>query len=171
MMKRISLKLFLALLTFLIGSSLTAFWIFIKYPIENVVVEDTEQSQIFHVPESKDCSGRVEIVYESSLMGVNSLDGIFRITNNSCETVYYFGNHQTNNQNSWIKQNGKVKYIEIERDTEIKERELKPNETTWFWIPTPQNSKPFEAGFTLRIGVDRKEERYLVTVKKQLEHY
>ena len=168
-MRRKLVKLVSALLTFLIGCSITAFRIYRDSPDSNVSVEDTlEISQVFHAPEDKKCDGQVEIVYESSLEGVDALDAIFAVANNSCEMIYYFGHSQTNNQNSWIRQNGKVKYIELIRDVEILERQLKPGEKTWFWIPAPLNKKAFEAGFTIRIGDERREKMLSVKVDKQL---
>ena len=50
-----------------------------------------------------------------------------------------------------------------------KEQELKPNESTIFFMPVPQNDKPFEAGFIFQVSNERKEKIIWVKVEKQLK--
>ena len=117
-MKRISLRLFLALLTFLIGISLTAFWMFIYYPksilpSQIVVVSDNtnEQAKIFELNKPKFNDNDIEIEYGWSLMGIDALDGFFYVKNNSSETIQYLGYEKWDNRRCWIRQNGKVEEI------------------------------------------------------------
>lgn len=120
------------------------------------------------IPKVEVISDKIEIKYEESLTGVGSFDGIFSVTNNTNETVYYFGDHKNHNQDSLINQSGEVKFTENHKGAE--EYELKSNESTYFWIPLPQNEKSFEAVFFLRTGDKRKEEIIVVEVQKQKKH-
>ena len=152
-----------AILTFGISVAFTTAVIF---PTQIPKVEVTDNSVIETV-NLIETIGEIEIKYETSNPRKDDSDeAIFLVKNNTNKSVYYFGNHVTNNQNSWVKQNGKIKYIEPHRGAEITEQELKPTESTYFWIPAPQNKKPFEAGFVLRLGEKRKEQTILVKVRK-----
>jgi hypothetical protein len=111
----------------------------------------------------------IEIKYSWSLKGKDSLDGIFLVSNNSGETIYYSGNAKSDNRNCRVKQNGKFEAVNFPNAGGIKEQFLKPNELTAFTIPVPQNGKPFEAGFTFQIGDRREEKTIRVKVEKQLE--
>ena len=143
-------RLFAALLTFGIGVVVASLLIFST-----------------QLPKIEVINSEIEIKYVESLSGVDSLDAIFYVTNNTAENVYYFGDHKTNNQDSLINQNGIVEFMKTHEGAEITEYELKPNESTYFWIPSPQNEKPFEASFILRIGDKRKEKVIVVEVHKQ----
>ena len=176
-MKRISLRLSLALLTFFIGISLTTFWMFVYYPKPNlpspsVITESAnEQVKTFEITKSMFDASNIEIEYGWSLMGIDALDGWFYVKNNSGGTIHYLGYGEGDNRRSWIKQNGKVKATNTPNGEGVKEQELKPNEETIFTIPVPQNEKPFEAGFSFQIGNEREEKTIWVKVKKQLKSY
>lgn len=178
-MKRISLRLFLTLLTFLIGVSVTAFWMFLYHSksdldFQPIVEHSTVETIPTHSDSQKTDNGEIEVKYAWSLLGVDSLDGSFVVENNSGETIYYSGYpNATNqvNQHSWIKQNGKIKAIKIASPELMTEQELKANESITFSIATPQNKKSFEAGFEFRVGSQRKEKIVWVKVKKQLKTY
>ena len=177
-MKSISLRLFLALITFAVGISFTAFWMFMYNPesnqeFSNIVVSDSTNKQVetfqLHKPifDIED----IEIEYAWSLMGMDALDGQFYVKNNSEETIHFLGYGESDNRRCWIKQNGKIKATNLPNGDGIKEQELKPNEETIFSIPVPQNEKPFEAGFTFQVGDEREEKTICVNVKKQLKLY
>ena len=188
-MKRISLRVFLALFTFLIGMSLTAFWVFLYSPESQL---DSQQSAVFdrtieqtvtsQLNEDKQNNGEIEIKYAWSLLGIDSLDGYFVVKNNSGETIHYlryvdFVNPVVNpeNHHSWIKQNGRIKALKINSkdltDGLVKEQDIKPNESVTFSLPVPQNEKSFEAGFGFRIGNEQKEKIVWTKVKKQLKSF
>lgn len=176
-MKRISIQLFLALFTFFTGVFLTAFWIFVLYPsdlhLHDIVVSDSasEQNKILKLNNLESTENKIEIKYGWSLMGKDSLDGIFAVKNNSEETIYFVGYEKYDNRSCWIKQSGKVRATNIPNGDGIKEQELKPNESTAFSIPTPQSEKPFEAGFDFRIGSKKEQKTVWVKVEKQLKSY
>ena len=114
----------------------------------------------------------VDIEYAWSLIGVESLDGLFYVTNNTDETVRYSANNFSQINPFWIKQNGKSKKVALPYLVGVdaaKEQELKPNESTSFSIPVPQSEKPFKAGFIIQIGDERKEKIIWVNIEKQLK--
>lgn len=176
-MKRISLRLFLTLLTFLIGVSVTAFWMFLYHPksdfdSQSVIEHLTIETLTTQLDLPKPDNGEIEVKYAWSLIGVESLDGSFYVTNNTGETVRYSANNFGQNNPFWIKQNGKTQRVNLPYLVGIdaaKVQELKPNESTIFLIPVPQNDKPFEAGFNFLVGNERKEKIIWVKVEKQLK--
>ncbi len=114
----------------------------------------------------------VDIEYAWSLIGVESLNGLFYVTNNTGKTVRYSANRFSQINPFWIRQNGKSKKVSLSYLVGVdaaKEQELKPNESTSFSIPVPQNEKPFEAGFIFQIGDERKEKIIWVKIEKQLK--
>lgn len=178
-MKQVSLRLTLALSTFLVGISLIAFWAFeysskvvIASPILAASCSTPELYQINQFNKPKINENDIDVEYAWSLMGVESLDGHFYVTNNTGETIRYSANNFGQSNPFWIKQNGKTKRVNqsyLVGTDAAKEQELKPNESTTFLIPVPQNDKPFEAGFNFRIGT--KEKIVWVKVEKQLKSY
>lgn len=178
-MKRISLRLFLALITFLIGISVTAFWMFSyssKSDLDSqpVIEHSVVENLTTQTGSPKFDNGEIEVKYAWSLLGRDSLDGMFVVKNNSGETIYYSGYpnaYNQENQNSWVKQNGKLNAIKIGSPELMTEQELKPNESITFSIPVPQNKKSFEAGFEFRVGSQRTEKIVWVKIKKQLKSY
>lgn len=176
-MKRISLRLSLALLTFFIGISLTAIWIVTYYPSPKLPPPDVfsesanEQVKTIKVNKTIFDAKSIDIEYGWSLMGMDALDGWFYVKNNSEESIHYLGYEEGDNRRSWIKQNGKVKATNTPNGDGIKEQELKPNEEIIFSIPVPQNERPFEAGFSFQIGNEREEKTVWVKVIKQLKSY
>ena len=180
-MKQVSLRLTLALSTFFIGISLTLFWAF-EYPSKVVITSPIlvasdstiEHHQINQLNKSKINENDIDIEYGWSLIGVDSLDGLFYVTNNTGETIKYLANNFGQSNPFWIKQNGKTKRINQPHLVGVdaaKEQELKPNESTSFLIPAPQNDKSFEAGFSFQIGNEREEKTIWVKLKKQLKSY
>lgn len=170
-MKHISLQLPSALLTFFIGISFTTFWVFAFYskavkpsPVlvaYNSIIEPHENNK-----------NDIDIEYAWSLMGVESLDGHFYVTNNTGETIRYLANNFGQSNPFWIKQNGRTKRVSLPYLVGIdaaKEQELKPNESTIFLISVPQNDKPFEVGFNFLVGIARKEKIVWVKIEKQLK--
>ena len=179
-MKHISLRLFLTLVTFLVGISLTALWMSIRSCESNsdsqsAILESTvEETGISGPEKTNKNNGEIEIKYAWSLLGRDSLTGIFVVKNNSGETIYYSGNPNAvnqENQRSCVKQDGKLKAIKIGSEDLIEEQELKPNESINFNLEVPQNKKSFEAGFGFKIGSEKKEKIVWVKVKNQLKSY
>jgi hypothetical protein len=178
-MKRVSLRMTLTLSTFLVSISLTAFWAF-EYPSKVVIASPIlaasnstiEYHQINQLNKPETNENDIDVEYAWSLMGVDSLDGHFYVTNNTDETIRYLANNFGQSNPFWIKQNGKTKRVNQPHLVGIdaaKEQELKPNESTIFLIPVPQNDKPFEAGFNFLVGT--KEKIVWVKVEKQLKSY
>lgn len=182
-MKYISLRLTFALSTFFIDILLTAFWAFVYYPKAVipppiVVVSDNtiKHQEINQLEKPEINENGIDIEYSWSLMGVESLDGDFYVKNNTGETIKYLANDFGQNSPFWIKQNGIVKEVRQSYDVSdavdvVKEQELKPNESTIFSIPVPQNEKPFEAGFSFQIGSERREKIIWVKIEKQLKSH
>lgn len=166
-MHRFTYYLLVGLVTFSISVAITSAFI-LSVQIPRVEVIDNTIVSAPHFIESYSDKGEIEIKYKESLEGVDLLEAIFTVKNNTPETVYFFGYSKTNNRDSWIKQKGKIQYSEIPEGVEITEQELKPNELTYFWIIAPLNGKPFEAGFILRTGDKRKEQKFEVKVKQHI---
>ena len=164
-MCRFSYQFLVAALTFAIGVVFTAVIAF-SIQLPKVEVIDNSVSEPVSVLENPD---EIEIKYENSLSGVDELHATFSVKNNSDKSVYYFGSLENNNQDSHINQDGKKIYLGMYEGTEITEQELKPNKSTSFIMPAPQNEKPFEAEFGLRVGETRKPQIILVEVSQQVK--
>jgi hypothetical protein len=167
-MRRLKYRLPAFLIAFGIGLAIDSALIFSVQIPKVEVIDKTFVSSLEPVkPEV--INGEIEIKYESSLYGVDSIEAVFKVTNKTAETIYYRGYDKTDNRESWIKQNGKIKYIETPQGAETTQQELKPQESTYFWIAAPLNEKPFEAGFVLRTGEQRRERTISMRVKKHLK--
>lgn len=95
-----------------------------------------------------------------SLVGVESLDALFYVTNNAGETIRCLTNNFGQINPFRINSNGKSKkslYLYLVGVDAAKEQELKSKELTGFSIPVPQNEKPFETVFIFQIGDERRE--------------
>ena len=170
-MKHILIRLPSALLAFIICFSLITFWVFVSYS-KSVMPSPILVANNSTIEPHENNENDIDIEYAWSLMGVESLDGHFYVTNNTVETIKYLANNFGQSNPFWIKQNGKTERVDLPYLVGIdaaKERELKPNESTIFLIPVPQNDKPFEAGFNFLVGTERKEKIIWVKVEKQLK--
>jgi hypothetical protein len=172
-MKNILIRQPSALLGLLICILITTLWVFVSFSKAVIsssnLVEDNSK-----IESHKNNKNDIDIEYAWSLMGVESLDGHFYVTNNTNETIRYLATNFGQSNPFWIKQNNKTKRVDLPHLVGIdaaEEKELKPNESTIFSIPVPQNDEPFEAGFDFQFGTDRKEKVVWIKVEKQLKSY
>ena len=160
-MKRFLLRLSIALLTFLLGLGITSVFIFFTH-IPNIEVID--------LIETKNNNG-IEIQYKWTLIDKKDSTGIFKVTNNSYESLYYLAYDKNQHVDNWIRQNGEVKMATFFIcHMGMEEQELKPNETAFFEITVPRNRKPFEAGFDFFIGDKQQPKTFWIKVDKQLKY-
>ena len=174
-MKQYFLSPFTAILTFLLGIAVTFSIILLTPPpnLESPKIEKLEYSTLeIEDPFCELEKGEIEIKYDWSLMGKDSLDGIFEVTNNTSRTIYYRGYEENDHQAVWIKQNGKLESVrKFSCWFGVKLQELKSAESRAFYIPVPQNNKPFEAGFDFLIGNKQEKKTVWVKVSKQRKSY
>ena len=106
------------------------------------------------------------VEYECSLIGRDSLDALFRVTNISHDTVYFS-----------VDENSKFQaYIsnayDLRQDTsaEIKNQIL-PGESTTLWVSVPVDSDPFDISIPYNRGDPSKSHATFESVAQQIKSY
>jgi hypothetical protein len=109
------------------------------------------------------------VEYNCSLMGVDSLDALFILTNNGSEPIYFTIDNRYGK--SLVHLSDASGKLNQDARADIYRRELLPGETVGLAVPVPLDGAPFDLSLRYQIGERLRSDSVFVSVPSQVKSY